>query len=301
MIIPRQHWLLLCALSLVSLTLISCSSGYGPPYGTDKLGSARVAQDGRSVIFSYRHERYKPAAGWRTFPDGGAGKHLEDSRHLLVMDVESGKVRLLKSYDNRDRAWLPGTWDVSVYEAMGERAILNVAGQSSGKGGKKFELVREKMWLDLTTGVTSSLPLSEELAARGHELKFFYLVDSDGTLVVVSHPADNDAKYLWLRTSDGTLHDLGPIVDYYGYRDGEVHFYHPDNIYLIRTPSGKVRKGAYKEYLSILDHQQSITPPNAAVQLTVDSSANGNLTVTAEGKERVVTAEEVKRVVERGE
>ena len=288
---PRPH-LLVLLLALVSIS--ACSSGYGPPFDSSQFGpAAKVARNGQTVLFTFHYEVYLPAEGWRAFPDGGMAKHVTDTNHILALDLKSGKLRVLKSYSNLDRSWSPGSWNISVNETLGDRTIITLAGQTSGK----YRQVSRKMWLDLDDGSTSDLPVKKELKDRGHDLKYLYLVDPGGTLVLVSHPTGQDGKYLWLRAADGTLHEVGPIVDYYGYRDGELHFYRPDNKYLIRTLSGFIREGAYKEYLAILDHREARSPRKAEVQVSVDTAFNGSLTVTKGAGKRVVTAEQIKKLL----
>ncbi len=95
---------------LVALLLVSCMGGYGPPYDNSSFVSADTALDGRIGIFTMKRLVYRPASGWRAFPDGGIPKYLMDRNYIAVYDFTSGRTRVIYREDAlREGFWLPGS------------------------------------------------------------------------------------------------------------------------------------------------------------------------------------------------
>jgi hypothetical protein len=87
--------------------LASCNSGYGPLQDHSRFVSAKLADDRKRILFSYHHFTYRPAAGWRAFPDGGVPKYLKDVNLVGTYDLPRKKVTILRRENNRD--WQPGS------------------------------------------------------------------------------------------------------------------------------------------------------------------------------------------------
>lgn len=209
-------------LTFTVLVLTACNMGWGPPRDLSGFESAALIDDGKAAVFSYQRVAYRPATGWRAFPDGGPAKYIKDTRYAGVWEPESGKVRILAKFQNKGKKLLPGTWDMHVDKAMGQKVIIRRSGQK--KADYMFET--HTYWLDLKNGELSPLPIDEVLASMGQDLDYYYLVDDRGTLVLVSHEigkkpdasvriekSDLQGKSLILtrRTHDGSYEEAAAI------------------------------------------------------------------------------------------
>src|SRR3972149_26539 len=56
--------------------MASCVVGYGPLQDHSEYVSARLADDNRTVLFSFNRFAYRAATGWRAFPDGGIPSYV---------------------------------------------------------------------------------------------------------------------------------------------------------------------------------------------------------------------------------
>lgn len=93
--------------------------------------------------------------------------------------------------------------------------------------------------LDLRAGELERIGLREELAEEGRALGIVYLVDGDGTLVLVTpslEEAGRNAHWnrdpsivpeLWVRKPDGALVRIAATRHYEGFRDGKVLYWLP--------------------------------------------------------------------------
>ena len=74
--------------------LTSCHLGYGPLQDRSKFVSARLADDQRTVLFSFHRFAYRAATGWRAFPDGGIPDYATDISVLGTYDLQTRKLNV---------------------------------------------------------------------------------------------------------------------------------------------------------------------------------------------------------------
>lgn len=86
-------------LCIVLLLLVGCDSGWEPTRDVSRFESAVVADDSRLGVFTYKRRVYRPASGWRGFPDGGPAKDLLNENGVATYDPVSGSVRVLWRQD----------------------------------------------------------------------------------------------------------------------------------------------------------------------------------------------------------
>ena len=222
---------LLAVCILVLLT--SCSSGYGPLQDYSKFVSAKLMDDSRSILFTYHHFTYRPAAGWRAFPDGGIPKYIQDTSLIGLYDLSSKKVSVLRREDNSE--WQPGNGLYTIHAVKGAKALIAQGGQLRGpfRHGLKF------LMLDLALGSATPLDLKGDLARLGRDSGVIYLVDPEGTLLFITLPLaevkdaparrknDKD-KEIWLRTAGGEYLKVAASSHYEMVRDAEVIYWVPD-------------------------------------------------------------------------
>ena len=68
-------------LAICSLLLLTaCNTGYGLLQDHSEFVSAKLAGDQRRVVFSAHHYAYRPASGWRAFPDGGVPDYVPECK-----------------------------------------------------------------------------------------------------------------------------------------------------------------------------------------------------------------------------
>ena len=234
--------------------------GWGPPRDLSGFESAALVDDGKAVVFSYQRVVYRPATGLRAFPDGGPAKYIKDTRCIGLWDLGTGKVRILATYKNNGKRLLPGTWDMHIDKASGRKVIIRKSGQK--KADYMFET--DTFWMNLENGKLSPLPIDKTLSSKRQDLDFYYLVDGEGTLVLVSHEIgkEPEGKYEKIRNlqvilPDGEVVAIGRFIHYYGFLRGALHYYTPDNDYRIfglETRTSRV--GSREEYLEIMGHIQ---------------------------------------------
>lgn len=78
------------------LLVTSCHLGYGPLQDQSKFVSARLADDKRTVLFSFHRFAYRPATGWRAFPDGGIPNYVRDINILGTYDLQTRMIKILR-------------------------------------------------------------------------------------------------------------------------------------------------------------------------------------------------------------
>jgi hypothetical protein len=254
----------------VLFLLTGCNSGWGPPRDVSRFEHATVAADGRLGVFTYKQRIYRPASGWRAFPDGGPSKDVVNENGIAIYDPQSGEVRVLWRQDVKKSRWLPEA-SCSVTAAAGRRALAVCGGQQRSD----YMTDVERFWLDLDSGATEPLPLEAELAARSREFGELHLLDPDGTLALVvpfpEHPEGSrklePVRELLLRLSAGEYLRVGEIIHYYGFRAGEIHFWSADHRHLVyQLASRTVRPGAYREYLAL--SEANLAGPTASFTAT---------------------------------
>lgn len=243
--------LLLCfALSL----LAGCSSQYGPPFDASHFGNAATARDGRVGVFSMKRLIYRPAAGLLAFPDGGVPRYQVDRNYLVLYDFSDDSTRLLVTEDALKQPWLAGSSSFNVVAAFGPKVIVRTSGQLK----KDYASYAETWWYDLDRAERSDLPLDAELAALGYALGYFYLVDNEGTLVIVATTAGDPAaqrdkrQSLLVRYPDGSYLTIGPIIDYYGLRQGELFYWSPQQqLVAVKLAGGQRRIAERREAIGL--------------------------------------------------
>jgi hypothetical protein len=209
------------------LLVTSCHLGYGPLQDQSKFVSARLADDKRTVLFSFHRFAYRAATGWRAFPDGGIPKYATDINLLGTCDLQTRKIKILRREKNSQ--WQPGSGLFTIHSANGTKALISQGGQLRGpfKLGVKFVL------LDFQRGDATDVDLKSDLAQRGRDTGQIYLVDGEGTLVFVTlslEEAKDPGAYrnstavpeIWARTSGGEYVKAAVSAHYQCTRNGEV-------------------------------------------------------------------------------
>ena len=107
----------------VLLLTAACSVGYGPLQDHSEFVSARLADDKHRVLFSFHHFAYRPAAGWRAFPDGGIPNYVKDINLLGVYDLQNRKIRILRHEKNS--IWEPGSGLFTIQAVKGSKALIS--------------------------------------------------------------------------------------------------------------------------------------------------------------------------------
>lgn len=214
------------------LLLISCHIGYGPLQDHSEFVSARLADDKHSILFSFHRFSYRPATGWRAFPDGGIPDYVTDVMLLGYYDLQTRKVRILRREKNSK--WQPGSGLFSVHSTKGSKALISQGGQLRGP----FKLGVKYVLLDFIQDNTTDLDLKSDLAKFGRDSGQIYLVDGDGTLVFVTlslKEAKDSGSYrnntlvpeIWVRTPSGDYVKAAVSAHYQCTRNGEVIYWEP--------------------------------------------------------------------------
>jgi len=212
--------------------LASCSSGYGPLQDYSRFVSAKLADDRKRILFSYHHFTYRPAAGWRAFPDGGVPKVLKDANLIGIFDLSRQKVNILRREINSD--WQPGSGLYTIQAMKGDKALLAQGGQLRGP----FKLGVRYLLLDLVLGSATPLDLMGDLARIGKALGEIHLVDPDGAILFITLPlttakdagafrTNSEEKEIWLRTPAGDFLKVAASSHYETVRNGEVIYWVP--------------------------------------------------------------------------
>jgi hypothetical protein len=221
----------LIAIGLLFL-LTSCMGGYGPLEDHSEFVSAQLADDRSTIVFSAHHFAYRRATGLRAFPDGGIPYYVTDINTLGVFNLQTRDVRVLRREKNRE--WQPGSGLFVIHSLKGSRAVVSQGGQLRGP----FQLGVKHLLLDFKTGKVQALDLKSDLAARGRDLGYFYLVDTDGTLVFVTlsleeaktsnaHRNSELVPEIWVRTHAGDYVKVAASAHYECVRNGEVVYWEP--------------------------------------------------------------------------
>lgn len=217
-------------LVIVTLLLTACNLGYGPLQDHSKFVSAKLAEDKRTVVFSAHHYAYRPASGWRAFPDGGIPDYVTDSNVLGTFDLQSQEVNIIRREENRE--WQPGSGNFFIIAIQGSKALVSQGGQLLGP----FAHGVKHLLIDFVTADFEVLDLKGDLAARQRDIGYLYLVDSDGTLVFVTLSLEEakDASAfrkgklipeIWVRTPSGEYLKVVSSDHYKGVHHGEVIYW----------------------------------------------------------------------------
>lgn len=243
----------LAAVLLLALLPVGCGlSGYGPAEDHSSFVSADAATDGRYGIFSHHRYVYRPATGIRAFPDGGIPYYVKDTNTLGVYDFATGRVRIIRSEKNRD--FQPGQGTFTVAQTSITKAVISQGGQ-----GRSDYLTHLRQYiLDIPSGEMTPIDLKGELEKLGRAPGYMYLVDDEGTLVLVTAPLGEDAswvgkesnpKEVFIRHPDGSYEKAATVVHYYPTTDGLVHYFdYERHVYLVYDPAthaGRTPPGRY--------------------------------------------------------
>jgi hypothetical protein len=220
--------ILLAACLLMFLT--SCNPGYGSLQDYSQFVSAKLLDDKESILFTYHRYTYRPAAGWRAFPDGGIPKYEEDRNLIGVYNLARKKATILLREDNTD--WQPGSGLYTIQAVKGTTALLAQGGQLRGA----FRLGVRYLLLDVAQRSATSLDLKGDLARLGRDCGEIYLVDPDGTLLFITQPLpaagdsrsrhkNNDDSEIWVRTAGGDYLKVAASSHYETVRNGEVIYW----------------------------------------------------------------------------
>jgi len=229
--------------------IASCTFGYGPLQDHSEFVSARLADDKRTVLFSFHHFAYRPATGWRAFPDGGIPNYVTDINLLGVYDLQSRKVRVLRHEKNT--MWEPGSGLFTIQAIKGSKALVSQGGQLRGP----FRLGVRYLLLDFKQSKAMALDLKADLAIYGRDTGQIYLVDTIGTLVFVTvslGEAKDPCAYrnnalipeIWVRTYGGNYVKVAASAHYQVTKNGEVIYWEPStrNFMAFSIPDRTTRK-----------------------------------------------------------
>jgi hypothetical protein len=216
----------------VLVLMTSCGAGYGPLQDHSEFVSARLADDKRTVLFSFHQYAYRAAAGWRAFPDGGVPDYVTDINLLGIYDLQTMTHKILLREKNVD--WQPGSGLFFIHSVKGNKALITQGGQLRGP----FKLAVKYIMLDFKSGKTATLDLKSDLNRHGRDPGYFYLVDADGTLVFVTLSLDeakDSGAYrnrtlvpeIWVRTTGGNYVKAATSAHYQCTRNGEVIYWEP--------------------------------------------------------------------------
>ena len=230
MSIRNKSMKLILVAIITLLHLTACHWGYGPLQDRSEFVSARLADDGHTVLFSFHRFAYRPAAGWRAFPDGGIPKYTTDINLLGTYDRQTRKIEILRREKNSQ--WQPGSGLFTIHSMNGDKALISQGGQLRGP----FKLGVQYVLLDFKSRRATDLDLKADLASRGRDSGQIYLADRDGTLVFVSLSLDeakDSGAYrnnrlvpeIWARTPSGDYLKAGVSAHYEGMRNGEIVYW----------------------------------------------------------------------------
>jgi len=206
--------------------------GYGPVQDHTEFVSARLADDHHTVLFTLHQFAYRPAAGWRAFPDGGIPRYVKDVNILAAYDLRGGSIRTLRR--ERNSEWQPGSGLFTVHSMSGSKALISQGGQWRGT----FTLGVRYVLVDLKSGKCVDLDLKGDLAKHGRDCGQIYLVDTNGTLVFVTlslaEAKDSGAirnsglvPEIWVRSSRGLYAKVASSAHYECVQNGEVIYWEP--------------------------------------------------------------------------
>jgi hypothetical protein len=211
--------------------MTSCGTGYGPLEDHSEFVSARLV-DNRTVLFSFHRFTYRPATGWRAFPDGGIPDYVMDTNLVGVYDLRTLEHKIFLREINT--SWQQGSGLFFIHSVKGSKALVTRGGQLRGP----FKLATKYLMLDIETGKPVPLDLKSELNQRGRDPGYIYLVDADGTLVFVTlsiNEAQDSRAYrntalvpeIWVRTPGGNYVKAAASAHYQNTVNGDVIYWEP--------------------------------------------------------------------------
>jgi hypothetical protein len=210
---------------ILSLIATGCSmAGYGPAVDYSRFVSAKLAGDGPTAVFTAQRLVYRPATGWRAFPDGGIPYYVKDEDIIGIIGFDGRKARIIKKEKNRD--WQDGQGQFFISHSNSKRAVIT----QSGQGRKDYLTQVRYFMLNIETSRLTPMNIKEDFKDRGREVGYFYLLDDRGTLLFINQPLGSAAKQgalddLWLRYPDGEYLKVASGANYNGFTGRELIYW----------------------------------------------------------------------------
>jgi len=217
----------------VSLILVISGCQYGPKRDYSKFTTAALAENGKMVVFTFHDLTYRPAKGMAAFPDGGIPKYITDSSVLVKFDRST--LKLTKLLESKNKEWTNGSGVLHIVTSRGSALLLSQSGQR--RDDLSTTLTRHHI-LHLETGKHETFDLAEELRRQGRSKGAIYMIDDDGSLLIVSEsPYDASAKRtgaaavpeLWIRRPGGKYLFAGASAHYQETLEGDVIYWRPED------------------------------------------------------------------------
>ena len=232
------------------LALAACES----PKENERFTSAKLGTDGNTGLFVFKRERYYPET-MGLLAAGRPRKYLTNQSVIGTYDLATGKTRVLHRRDHGDK-YVHEQHDFRIMEVRGPRALL------WGADGNY-------RWLDINSGALTTVPLKEELEARGRAIGRIHLLDERGTLLFENKSLPESfhtsaPEEIWLRRPSGEYERVAEVppgsAGYYGFRENEVHFYSSaQRAYLIYNLDRRdFRKGDPRRMPSMRDYDAAV-------------------------------------------
>jgi hypothetical protein len=202
---------------LIVVFVLLISTGCEPPRVREIFTDARIHPDGKSGLFVFKREHYYP--GQMQLLTSTPTEYVVNVTIIGAYDIASGKVRVIHRRDNGKQGVHEGH-DFHIRHIFGSRALI--AGND-----QHFN------WLDVNTGAMTPIRLNQELAERGRDAGYTYLVDEIGTLILDNKALGETMNYtapreLWVRRPNGEYERIAELPAggmSYGFQNGELYFY----------------------------------------------------------------------------
>jgi len=185
----------LCLRLLLPLALLV--AGCGKVVDASKFTSARLLDDGRTIVYAVHELVYRPASGLAAVPDGGIPDYLKYAAVVGRYDRSSGRVMATTRLDTA--RWLPGQGAASIIDARGDWVLVRCAGQLHDT----LQSATAYFVLQGVALAVQPLDLDVRLQANGLTLTELYFADARGTLAAVVTRADGNRE-IRCRLADGT-------------------------------------------------------------------------------------------------
>lgn len=264
----RSQWQLILVVLLTAF-IQGCKFGYGPPQENSEFGHVGYANvlntaDGKIGIFLAHRLVYRSEL--TIAPGDGMGKYFVERWLIGTYDLKTGRTRILHKL-NKQGELNASYSNMGLHEIKGHRVLLSGLEHRQGYHPKfSYGL------LNIDSGELIQLPIEAEMKERKFSLDSApYLLDEAGTLALLTpvlyKDGFEDARDLWIRRPTGEYNRMDTVIHYYGYRNGEVHFYnvkHKYTIYNLKTRT--YRQGTRQEH-RVLENEKNERSKTPAVHL----------------------------------
>lgn len=269
-------------------------TGLGKAEDKSRFVSARLAQEGTLVVFSYSRILYRPPVGWRQFPDGGAGVYTTDINFIGSYNLKTKKQEILVRRVNDE--WCGGQGAFSIFAAYGSKVIVSEGGQLRSN----LELAHRFYWLEIEKKNLIELPIDSELENIQKSLGNMYLIGTDGSLLLVTPPLNstvserlawnrdplNSPLELWIRFPDAVYKKIARGVRYEGIFGDEIFYYEGSR----GGERGKsiaynLKSGAYRNILPKENRIKPLHPTQDDFRHPLISVKDTEVSIRQEGKE----------------